>query len=455
VQPLSHSLRVVLVWRSTVIEEQTFTQTSPPRITVGEMDANLFSVSAPGLPDTFKMFERTEQGYVVRFTDRLEGSLSVDGQEWSFDELIEDSRAYRGERVRTARGDANTYEMRLKTGDWGLMRLGDVKVFFQLTVQDEAVAGRGLGSIEMPVLATVLLAAVFHVGFLIFAFLAFEANPSLDARAVSDRFVEVMVDDVPDPLEEQEDEQPSEETSGKRAGGEEGKVGDPDEEIVDTEMPKDDGEMVDEIDPTKIGVLETLSSDKLGSGPLAALFDDSQGIDSKIDVAMSGDGDELRVGRGTGGLSIRGTDRGGGGDDTHGRLQALGGVDTGGGANPSANVPKAKERHVPAKLEAEPPKLGDFCSSANIRKVVSAQSNAIKYCYERQLQQNPELSGKIIAQWKVGLDGTVVDASIAQSTVNDGAVESCITRVIGRMRFEKPDGGICVINYPFVFTGVK
>ncbi|MFP4600015.1 MAG: AgmX/PglI C-terminal domain-containing protein, partial [Persicimonas sp.] len=60
----------------------------------------------------------------------------------------------------------------------------------------------------------------------------------------------------------------------------------------------------------------------------------------------------------------------------------------------------------------------------------------------------------IIAQWKVGLDGKVMSSSIASSTMGNRSVESCIARVIKRMRFEKPDGGICIINYPFVFSGI-
>ena len=31
-------------------------------------------------------------------------------------------------------------------------------------------------------------------------------------------------------------------------------------------------------------------------------------------------------------------------------------------------------------------------------------------------------------------------------------VEECLTKAVRRLRFDKPDGGICVVEFPFVFT---
>ncbi len=454
----THSLRVVIVWRSTILQERTFTQTSDPVITVGEADDNLFSVFAPGLPDAFEMFERGEHGYTLRFTDRVDGVLQIGDEDWSIDQLIDKERAWEADKVRTKKGAARSFELELATGDWGRLRLGDVHIFFQLIEQKEAVAGRGLGAVEAPLVATVLLAGLLHLAVLLTAFLAFEPASELAAMTVPDSFAEFAVEDVKDPPEPVDDEVPSEETSSKKAGGEEGKFGDPDK-VVENEVPKHDGKMVDEkIDPAKVGVLEALSSPKLGQGAVAAMFDQSQGISNDMEVAFAGDDAEFRLGRGNGGLGIRGLDKGGGGDG-FGRIQGIGGVDTGGGpgGGPStgADLKKKPPREVEPHYVAKTPKVGDFCDKTDIRRVVSAKANAIKYCFERQLQRKPELSGKIIAQWKVGLDGKVINASIASSTMGSRAVEGCIQRVVSRMRFAKPDGGICVINYPFVFTGLE
>ena len=288
---------------------------------------------------------------------------------------------------------------------------------------------------------------------LIAAFLFFEANTDLQEMQNLDRFVKIMVDDAPEPIEEEEVEVPEEDTTGKKAGGEEGKFGDPDEEIPESKIPKTDGEMVEEIDVKNLGVNKALSSEILGAGPLKNIFGNQDGFDAKMNVAMSGEGSELQVGRGAGGMGFRGLGGGGGGDG-FGRIQGLGKVDTGGGKGTGGKIGTKKKRKVKPKMTRGTPAIGDFCDKGNIRRVVGGKSNAIKYCFEKELQTNPTLSGKVVAQWKVGMDGAVMESSIASSTLGHKGVEGCITRVIKRMRFEKPNGGICVINYPFVFSGL-
>ena len=173
-----------------------------------------------------------------------------------------------------------------------------------------------------------------------------------------------------------------------------------------------------------------------------------------MNVAMSGEGGELVVGRGAGGMGMRGTGGGGGGEG-FGRVGGLGKVDTGGGKGTGGKIGKKKKAKVKVKMNRGAPKVGDFCDKNNIRRVVGAKSKSIQYCFEKELQANPGLKGKIVAQWKVGLDGQVMSSSIASSTMGNSKVEGCIARVIKRMRFKKPNGGICIINYPFLFSGIE
>ena len=42
--------------------------------------------------------------------------------------------------------------------------------------------------------------------------------------------------------------------------------------------------------------------------------------------------------------------------------------------------------------------------------------------------------------------------SQADTNPKDGKVTNCVLRVLRRMRFQKPDGGICVVQWPFVFN---
>ena len=450
-----HSLRVALIYRGTVLRERTFKATSDPHVTVGGGDESLFDVDAPGLGAGIEMFERTRAGYRFRFTDRLAGDLHVSDREYSLADLI-DSGAGTFGHVDTGDGPSRIHETTLANGDWGLIDLGDAQLYFQVAGRPAEIAGRGFDGLDLPVVGTVALAALLHLGFLFACFLAFDIAPELNRRHVQDRFASAMVDDVEDPLDETKEDDPSEDASSKKAPGEEGEFGEPDEK-VESKVPKEDGPLKDEVDPEKVGVNKILqASNSLGSGPLENIFGDQKGFDARLDVRMSGDDGELRVGRGTEGMAMRGTDSGGGGDDGFGEIHGLGTEPgMGGGDGPSAKIRDKDRREVKPDMSRGNPTVGDYCDRSDIRRVVSAKANALQYCYERQLQTQPDLQGKIVAQWKIGLDGKVKTASIASSTLDNPRVASCITRTLRRMRFAKPNGGICIINYPFVFSGLQ
>lgn len=451
----NHTLRVALVWNATVFQERTFTQTSDPIVTVGDDQTNQFVVPANGISGAFEMFQRTDNGYKVRVTDKVDGTFHLGDSEIDLKDLIASEKASKVSSVDTAAGNASVYEADVTVGDWGVVDLGQVSIFFQVLDKAEIVPTLGFSErFEAPLLLSLFVGAIGHIAFLMVAFLMFQPGAELEEMQNLDRFVKFMVDDVDEPIEEEETDEPEEDTTGKKAGGEEGKFGDPDEEIPESKIPKVDGEMVQEIDVKNIGVNKMLSSDMLGSGPLKNIFANQEGFDAKMNVAMSGEGGELVIGRGAGGMGMRGVGKGGGGDG-FGRIGGLGKVDTGGGKGTGANLGRKTAKKVKSRVSTGAPQLGDFCDKNNIRQVVGAKQNAIRYCFEKELQTNPSLSGKVLAQWKVGLDGSVSEPSIASSTLNNKDAEGCITRVIARMRFQKPDGGICVIQYPFVFSGLE
>ncbi len=452
-KPINHSLLVALVWNGTIYREQVFSQTSEHIVTMGDDDDNTFSVPAPGLPRSLEVFEREEKGYKVRFTDKVGVTIHLNDEEYDLEDLIDENRARPVGSEQTAEGSATVYEISLRFGDWGLLDLGKIKIFFRLSDKLAVVPGRRPKEMfDGPLVLALLLALVFHTIFLIAAFMQ-PPRAELEDIAYLDRFARFAVDDVMDALEEEEDEE-EEDTTAKKAGGEEGEFGDPEEEIEESEIPEVDAEMRDEIDIENIGIHEALSQDVLGAGPLENLFAQQDGFDATMDVAMAGDGDALEIGRGAGGMGMRGGGSGGGGDG-YGRVGGLGEVDTGGGAGAGAAVGRGEQREVQAQMTTGAPAVGDFCDPADIRRVVNARQNAIRHCFERELQTNPSLSGQITANWRVQLDGSVSNATIAESTMNDRSVEGCVVRVIERLRFEEPDGGICIIQYPFVFSGIQ
>lgn len=105
----------------------------------------------------------------------------------------------------------------------------------------------------------------------------------------------------------------------------------------------------------------------------------------------------------------------------------------------------------PGKIERPPPPqparsrltLGDVTTSgsssldsAAIAKTIRQRYTVmLRRCYERRLDEQPELRGRIAAEVTVGTAGRVV--SVTMKTFDD-AVDACAERLIGAWRFEVP-----------------
>ena len=64
----------------------------------------------------------------------------------------------------------------------------------------------------------------------------------------------------------------------------------------------------------------------------------------------------------------------------------------------------------------------------------------------------PDRNGKRTVQWTISGDGSVTGTKTVQDTMSNNAVTDCVLRSIGRIHFMKPEAGICVIQWPFVFS---
>jgi hypothetical protein len=89
---------------------------------------------------------------------------------------------------------------------------------------------------------------------------------------------------------------------------------------------------------------------------------------------------------------------------------------------------------------------------ALIDAVIKQHMNQIRYCYQRALPRNPSLAGKVGIKFTIAGDGSVSQAGVRATTMNDAAVESCLVGRFMRMRFPTPrGGGIVIVSYPFLF----
>ena len=118
---------------------------------------------------------------------------------------------------------------------------------------------------------------------------------------------------------------------------------------------------------------------------------------------------------------------------------------------------------VPETKDQSPPKVGDFCNKNNIRARIEAKKGYFQTCInqfsERKAHQGapPEegYQGKLVVSWLITLEGETSNVVVAtREGAMDDVLEYCFVRGIKQLQFERPKGGICIINYPFIM-GVK
>ena len=158
---------------------------------------------------------------------------------------------------------------------------------------------------------------------------------------------------------------------------------------------------------------------------------------------------ENRAGEGLG--SMKETGRGGtgtaavgiAGGDPKGRGSGMSGYGTGGlGKRTGVSiVPGGNEESFSGSIDREA-----------IRRVIQANLRSFRTCYERQLNRNPDLFGKVIIEWTLGEQGRVLSARTKSSEVGSD-VAGCVRDIIRTLRFPEPPANQEVtVVYPFYFS---
>ncbi|MFO0685654.1 MAG: AgmX/PglI C-terminal domain-containing protein [Sandaracinus sp.] len=168
-------------------------------------------------------------------------------------------------------------------------------------------------------------------------------------------------------------------------------------------------------------------------------------------------GDEIGGNEGFGGLGLRGTGRGGGGTGEGtiglGTLGTIGhgaGTGSGSGYGSGAGGFRGRQGGTPSVRTGDAEVRGSL-SREVVRRVIRRHVNEVRFCYEQELPQHPDLAGRVLVAFVVNGAGAVQTASVQESTLSNARVETCITSAVRRWTFPAPDGGGVVgVVYPFV-----
>lgn len=127
----------------------------------------------------------------------------------------------------------------------------------------------------------------------------------------------------------------------------------------------------------------------------------------------------------------------------------LGSGGLGGNGGPGGGRIQATSVDIP---EGDPVVEGSL-TREEIEAVIRANLAQIKACYERNLQGNRGLQGRVLSKFSIGTDGRVDSSGIESSTLNHRPTESCIAEAIKRWKFPIPRGnGVVHVRYPFILN---
>lgn len=129
--------------------------------------------------------------------------------------------------------------------------------------------------------------------------------------------------------------------------------------------------------------------------------------------------------------------------------------------------PPPEEEEPPLKTEVAPPKTGTAktptgCASpcngaetAALLSALSAKAGQARTCYNRALRVNAGLEGKIRMAVRVSPSGGVCSASVAEDSLHDAGVSSCVAQMFRNASFPAPQSGCVDVNIPINFVAQK
>ncbi len=203
-------------------------------------------------------------------------------------------------------------------------------------------------------------------------------------------------------------------------------------------------------DVTKTGLLSVFGK----AGTQQALRNAEKGAGLAGGLGQSASGQGATVARGAGtleGLGTKDLGKGGAGESTVG----ISGVKTrgrGGGVSGYGTGNLGEKGRAAVTVGGEGESFTGTIDKEGIRRVVRQNQREVQACYEKALNQDPGLNGKILLEWEIGERGRVGSVRVLSSSVSNKIVEQCMMTALKRWTFpEPPPDQTAVVAFPFVF----
>lgn len=201
----------------------------------------------------------------------------------------------------------------------------------------------------------------------------------------------------------------------------------------------------------RVGALAALGGIKTGAM-------DAQGLDSQSMKNIRSAGRGLGGGGvgnvGTGGVSgmMNGSGLIAGSAGRGGKAQSAGGYGTkgvGGGRAGYGKIAVVGGTNG-LSLPSDEAEVQGGLDMSQIAAVINKNKGQIIYCYEKGLQAEPELRGRVAMQFVIGGTGRITTLKVAQSSLGSRTVETCMAAKMRAWQFPQPVGKVDVdVFYPF------
>lgn len=488
----SVALHTALIWHDEVMHDLVLEK--PRRITLGRDGRSTFTVPELGLPPAFAILRPGLRGYLLTLGARMRGTVCLDGTQRDVAALI-------------AASPDGFAAAPIAERDWGVIELdesGHHKLFFQFVPAEEPVrtfttavvmagaigtavssaaltliwalkgvplveaAFRGIGLATLALvigglvwsairkdsesIASLAFSVVLHTALLFMTYQVYvDENPFAwpGLRSLTGNYLVAQLDHTAPP--------PTPAPSAAAASSSTTTVPD---RPAETAPPAPSAEPGGDQRPVARRAPEVQFLARKNREVLQGIVDRSLTPELVKFMALTGQpvratgpGVGPGIGPGTG-LDHIGTTKGDGRDANASYQPAPTTLDIGPVRRATCTGPGCNGTAPRAVIHVLPPTVDEGgLTQSEIDEVVKRRSGVFRQCYQRVLDHQPGLSGKLVVRFRIGGDGVVIpgDTSFVEgSTLRQAEVEQCIAANINRLKFPAR-GGVANVKYPFLF----
>ncbi len=458
-------LRIGIIQNGRIIEERLLR--TRESVTVGEGARNSFAIIGNDIPQTHKLFDVRSGAYVLRFTAKMSGRISVGSGAFDLSALRESGKA---------KSEGDSFAVQLDERSRGKLVVGEATILFQFVnappLRLAPTLPTHMRGGPLYFVANVMgLSGVFLVMLLVSAFLQIGSAWYLIERVpppqratsleqLRDQLVNILPDEpiVPEEEEEEVEAEPEDEGTGEAVAEEDAEPTPvperPQQPEPPTEVRRRDDTIREEVAQQiqERSALQTLMAGVDNGASTIADFTGTLSNRSAEDII----GSQAQLGTGNGGVvASAGIGISDGSEGTVGRV----GIGEGGSgsslaaeAQPRENTQTERTRAVTGRIRGGESRTAGSgrVDQTQLNRYLNRQNARLQQCYNRELASNPSLAGRIQIEFTIEAGGSVSDASIRNNELND-SVANCILREVRRWRPGEVEGGSVTVRRTYLF----